>query len=100
MAYLRAGRDLLWAGLAAALPKVRLTPVEGTFLAWLDMRAYGLSNRELARRLLAENLMLTDGTFFGQAAGEGFMRLNFGCPHRYITEGLARLERALEGAGA
>ena len=42
-------------------------------------------------------LMLTDGAFFGKQVGEGFMRLNFGCPHRNITEAVARLKRALEG---
>ena len=97
IAYLAAGRDLLSDLLARHLPKVRMSPVEGTYLAWLDLREYGLANKEIMKRAGRTGLMLTDGAFFGKQAGEGFMRLNFGCPHRNITEAVARLKRALEG---
>jgi bifunctional pyridoxal-dependent enzyme with beta-cystathionase and maltose regulon repressor activities len=82
--------------LAVKLPRVRLSPVEGTYLAWLDLREYGLDNMEIMRRTQRLGLLLTDGTFFGQQAGEGFMRLNFGCPHKNITEAVTRLKKALE----
>ncbi len=97
IAYLDAGRQLLHDLLAKHLPKVILSPVEGTYLAWLDLRAYGLGNQEIMRRTQRIGLALTDGTFFGEQAGEGFMRLNFGCPHKNITEAVTRLTRALEG---
>ncbi len=97
IAYLDAGRHLLERELWQKLPRVKLSPVEGTYLAWLDMLDYGLSNREIRDRTRRTGLMLTDGAFFGKEAGEGFMRLNFGCPHRNITEAVARLKRALEG---
>lgn len=97
IAYLDAGQQLLGDLIAKHLPKVKMTPVEGTYLAWLDMRAYGLSNLRIMERTRRVGLMLTDGTFFGKEAGEGFVRLNFGCPHRNITEAVARLKRALEG---
>lgn len=29
----------------------------------------------------------TGGTFFGQEAGDGFLRINIGCPARYVEEG-------------
>ncbi len=97
VAYLDAGRQLLDDLLAKHLPKVKLSPVEGTYLAWLDLRAYGLDNITIMRRTQRLGLLLTDGTFFGRQAGEGFMRLNFGCPHKNITEAVTRLTRALEG---
>ncbi len=97
IAYLDAGRKLLAGLLAEELPRVRLSPVEGTYLAWLDLREYGISNEEIMRRTQKIGLALTDGAFFGKQAGEGFMRLNFGCPHKHITEAVARLKRALEG---
>lgn len=96
-AYLDAGRLLLCDLLEKHLPKVKLSPVEGTYLAWLDLREYGLGNAEIMRRTQRIGLALTDGTFFGRQAGEGFMRLNFGCPHKNITEAVTRLKRALEG---
>ncbi len=97
IAYLDAGRQLLSDLLAKHLPKVKMSPVEGTYLAWLDLREYGHSNKEIMQRTQRLGLMLTDGTFFGKHAGEGFMRLNFGCPHRNIAEAVTRLKRALEG---
>lgn len=100
IAYLDAGRQLLADLLLKHLPKVKLSPVEGTYLAWLDMRAYGLANCEIMERTRRMGLMLTDGISFGKEAGEGFMRLNFGCPHRNVTEAVARLKRALEGERA
>ncbi len=98
IAYLDAGRKLLADLLAKHLPKVRMSPVEGTYLAWLDMRSYGFTNKEIMERTQRFGLMLTDGTFFGRHAGEGFMRLNFGCPHRNIAEAVTRLKKALEEA--
>ena len=38
--------------------------------------------------------MFTGGKFFGDN-GEGFLRINIGCPRRYITEGIHRLAMAL-----
>ena len=96
VAYLDAGRRLLHDLLAENLPRVKMSPVEGTYLAWLDLREYGLDNQEIMRRTQRVGLALTDGTFFGRQAGEGFMRLNFGCPHKNITEAVARLKKALE----
>ena len=36
-------------------------------------------------------------TFFGEG-GEGFLRVNIGCPRRNITEGICRLKEALDEA--
>jgi cystathionine beta-lyase len=38
---------------------------------------------------------LYDGSWFGEG-GEGFVRLNFGCPRALLTEGLQRMRAALE----
>ena len=38
---------------------------------------------------------LNDGAWFGQG-GEGFVRLNFGCPRATLTEALDRMAEALE----
>ena len=96
VAYLDAGRKLLAEQAAKKLPRARLTPIEGTYLAWLDLRAYGLTNQQITRRTHKLGLALTDGLFFGKKVGEGFMRLNFGCPHKNIVEAVDRLRKALE----
>ena len=40
-------------------------------------------------------MALNDGADFG-AGGEGFVRLNFGCPRATLTEALERMRGALE----
>ena len=43
--YLRGNRDALEAFVAAELPRVRMTHVEATYLAWLDVRELGHERR-------------------------------------------------------
>jgi len=37
---------------------------------------------------------VTDGAIFGRG-GEGFVRLNFGCPRSILTEALEKMKEAL-----
>ena len=95
MAYLDKGREILKAELERELPKVELVPIEATYLAFADMRAYGYTCEEMTKRCLDKKVMFTEGTFFSEELGEGFLRINFACPHRFISEGIKRLKSAL-----
>ncbi len=95
MAYLDGNRRHLAEVVAELLPKAVLTPMEATYLGWLDLRAYGFTDEELAERTHAAGVMFTGGKFFGDN-GDGFLRVNIGCPRRNITEGIRRLKKALE----
>ena len=97
LSYLDAGRAIVRDTLAQTLPHAALTPIEATYLAWLDLRAYAPDTKTQMARLKAGGVLLTPGTFFGEDAGDGFVRLNFGCPHDMLREGLARMARALNG---
>lgn len=78
------------------LPRFSITPMEGTYLAWMDCRKLGISSEELERRLLSEaRLWLNAGTMYG-AEGEGFMRWNLACPRSVLDEGLNRFYRFTE----
>jgi cystathionine beta-lyase len=68
-----------------------MAPVEGTYLAWIDIRQAGLD--EPVRFFEAAGVGLQDGREFD---GPGFVRLNFGCPRSVLNEALARMGRALE----
>ncbi|MGA2477926.1 MAG: MalY/PatB family protein [Spirochaetia bacterium] len=84
--------------LAQHLPRVRSFPLEGTYLAWLDMRGLGLSDTELKKRLLGTaGVWLDEGPIFGRG-GEGFQRLNLACPRSILTDALQRMAAALGGA--
>lgn len=73
---------------------IKLTPLEGTYLAWLDCRALKLSDRELRAFFASAGLGLSAGTSFGRE-GSGFMRLNLAISKEAMSEVLARLKKAL-----
>ena len=69
---------------------------QASYLVFLDCRALGLPQEKLAR-LFAEkaHLALNDGTMFGKP-GEGFMRLNVGCPRSVLQKALEQLSVAVK----
>ncbi|MCL2220957.1 MAG: pyridoxal phosphate-dependent aminotransferase [Oscillospiraceae bacterium] len=76
------------------LPEIELIKPEGTYLAWLDFRALGLSDKALDDTITHKaKLWLHRGTTFG-AGGEGFMRLNTACPRSVLQKALEQLKRA------
>ena len=101
-AWLDALRRYLWGNyeylkdfLAERLPGYTVSPLEGTYLPWLDCRHTGLTSDALADRLLHEqHLMVNPGTMYGPG-GEGFLRFNMACPRSVWREGLERLAKGL-----
>ncbi|NLL52254.1 MAG: pyridoxal phosphate-dependent aminotransferase [Peptococcaceae bacterium] len=80
--------------LAERLPKVRLVDPQGTYLLWLDFSKYGLSQKELDKRIIEDaKLWLSSGTTFG-SEGEGFQRINIACPKLTLQKALERLAKA------
>jgi cysteine-S-conjugate beta-lyase len=88
--YLRGNRDLVERFVAQSLPHVRMTHVEATYLAWLDVRRLDLA--DAAAACVRAGVALSDGSAFG---GPGFLRLNFACRRSVLQEALMRLETAL-----
>ena len=80
-------------------PRVKLAPITGTYLQWLDFRDLGLTPEELGHLLQFEaQIFFTDGVFFGEAA-QGFKRWNLAAPRVEIEEALNRLDAALTAHG-
>ncbi len=96
LGYLDGNRRLVADHLAEHLPAVGHTPPEGTYLAWLDLRAYGLEHPAAWLREHA-GVALTDGIQCG-AVGEGFVRLTLATPRPILREILTRLTEALSTA--
>jgi len=75
---------------------IKLTPLEGTYLAWLDCRGMELRDKELREFFIKEaHLGLSAGISFGRE-GSGFMRLNFAISRDKMSEVVALLESALK----
>lgn len=81
--------------LATHLPEITITPLEGTYLAWVDFRALNLEQLDLAKLLREEaKLILNSGDMFGPA-GTGFMRFNLACHRSILVTAMQRLQRAV-----
>jgi cystathionine beta-lyase len=89
LAYLRGNRDLVESSVDA-MPGLRMTHVEATYLAWIDARETGIAHPAVFFE--QAGVGLSDGTEFD---GAGFVRLNFGCRRALLREALARMGKAL-----
>ncbi len=93
--YLEANRDYLLVFFGERMPKVKMTFTEATYLAWLDLREYGLSEWEMNRILIDQaGIVLNKGSIYGKE-GDGFFRLNFACPRQVLEAALTRMESVL-----
>lgn len=73
-----------------ATGKLHMTPVEATYLAWIDARGLGVENPQ--KYFEQHGVGMNDGADFG---APGFVRLNFGCPREMLEEALERIEIAV-----
>lgn len=78
-------------------PDLRIYPLEGTYLAWLDCRALHPDDKKLKDILLRHGVWLDEGSKFGPG-GEGFLRLNIACPRTLLEEALERMAAAFSSA--
>lgn len=87
--------ELLYRFVDERLPMLHVTRAEGTYLAWIDMRALGLGHEKLndfmvEKARIADN----DGEMFG-CEGDGFRRWNLALPQSVLYDSLLRLEIAV-----
>jgi cystathionine beta-lyase len=69
---------------------------EASFLVWLDCRQLGLGQEELLDLFRKKAKVIpSNGSSYG-SGGEGFLRLNIGCPASVLKEALARIAKALQ----
>ncbi len=67
---------------------------QASFLVWLDCRSMGLPQNELMAFFKEKAKVIpSDGSSYG-SGGEGFVRLNVGCPASVLDEALERIKRA------
>lgn len=79
------------------LPQMKVYKLEGTYLAWVDVSATGLSTTELCEKLIKEGkVWVCNGTIYGEKDGEGFIRINMACQRERLMEGLRRIKKVLD----
>lgn len=93
--YIEGNFELLRDVFTRELPALRVTPLEGTYLAWVDIRPFGRTSQEMTDYLLEHaNVLVNSGDIYG-AAGEGFIRINIALPRERLRIALTRIVAAL-----
>lgn len=90
----RENDGIMRAVLAEGLPRAVVSPLEGTYLQWIDLRAYlkpGEEEEMIARRC---RLAVDYGDWFG-AVGTGFIRVNLATKAEHIRMAAEALVREL-----
>ncbi|NLY45913.1 MAG: pyridoxal phosphate-dependent aminotransferase [Tissierella sp.] len=78
------------------IPKVKVDKPDGTYLLWLDCRNLNKTADEINEAFLkVGKVILNDGRPYGEQ-GDGFFRLNIGCPRSVLIDGLNRIEKAIQ----
>ncbi|MBO9130645.1 MalY/PatB family protein [Bacillus sp. 165] len=78
------------------IPELTAHNPDGTFLLWVDCSKLNLSSEERLQLLREKGKIIVEpGEKFGQG-GEGFIRINIGCPRQTLELALERLQYAVE----
>jgi cystathionine beta-lyase len=96
--YLTGNRDFLVASIRDEFSGIRTTIPAATYLAWLDCTGLAASPKMAGTPheffLKQAKVALNEGRDFGPG-GEGFVRLNFGCPRATLVKALESMLTAL-----
>jgi cystathionine beta-lyase len=93
--YLTANRDRYVTRITTEMAPLRCTVPQATYLGWIDCRDLPLATSPYRFFLDEARVAFSDGAMFGPG-GEGFIRINFGCPRSQLDEALDRVYAALQ----
>ncbi|MCP3028284.1 PatB family C-S lyase [Halobacillus sp. A5] len=92
---IEANRDFVMEQFEENTNQIKVLPLEGTYLLWMDCRSLNMSQAELKSFMQKQaKVGLNDGVSFGEE-GEGFMRMNLAAPPNIIAEGVNRILNAI-----
>lgn len=78
------------------IPQLNYQVPQGTYLAWLDLNPLNIDMDELQRILIEDyKVAIMRGDTYGKE-GQGYIRLNVGCPRSKVETGLTALIAAIK----
>lgn len=90
-AYLEDNLRFVAEQLNAAFPQLNWQQPQATYLAWIDLSVLGIDDNALQKVLIEQQKMaIMPGYTYG-VEGNGFVRLNAGCPRSKLEQGVERL---------
>jgi cystathionine beta-lyase len=95
--YLDANIDWVLEFLKEKMPKVKCRRPDGTYIMWMDFRAYGLAPEDIHDRIYKKaNVLLEGGAMFDPDLGGGFERVCLPSPRSVIKEAFERIAKEFE----
>ncbi|EKN70638.1 cystathionine beta-lyase [Neobacillus bataviensis LMG 21833] len=94
--YLQRNLEFLTEYIEENIKGIKVIKPEASYLVWLDCRELGLSNEELQQFMLKQAKVAFNQGFTYGPGGEGFIRMNIGCPRSLVEKGLRRMNNALQ----
>lgn len=93
--YLEGNSNLVMEYCKENIPGVVPVKPEATYLMWLDCRSLGMKGKELQDFFVKRaGVGMNEGSVFGPG-GEGFMRMNIGCPRSTVRKALDQIRDAV-----
>lgn len=93
--YLQENMRYIQQTLNAAFPELQWRMPQATYLAWIDLRPLHIDDRQLQEVLIKQQkVAIMPGYTYGEE-GNGFIRLNAGCPRVKLEQGVERLIAAI-----
>lgn len=96
IAYLDVNRRLVADELPRAVPGAWVSPLQGTYLQFVDLRQSGIEGNPRQFFFERARVAMTDGDLCGDA-GRGFVRLNIATPTPILRELIDRMGAAVAG---
>ena len=93
--YLEGNIDYVAQFMQREIPQIRVLKPQASFLVWLDCRELHLEQKALVSLFLDKaGIVVNNGANYGPG-GEGFIRLNIGCPRSIVEKAMQRLKQAI-----
>lgn len=94
--YVDANIDYMEEYLKRYMPKLGMIRPQASYLVFLDARGLGMPHDKMVEFFIREaKVGMNDGAMFGEG-GEGFMRMNLGCPRATLKQALDRIKAAYD----
>lgn len=95
-AYIKSNYELLEDYLDKYIPDLKLMKMESSYLAWINIKATGLTSSKFSNKLALEaGVLIENGEHFVKN-GDGYIRINLGTQRSNIEEALSRIKKSFE----
>lgn len=93
--YIKDNFEIVYKFFEENMPKSKVMKSDSSFLAWIDVREVFDNEEEMLEFFTRANISVVKGSYFVQD-GEGFVRLNIGCPRTTLFRALDRIKKEIE----